>query len=489
MAATELWPTDAEAETLLLQYHASHAPLAPFVIVPKHLMASDLRRQRPFLWRVVMMISCFIDGPRQHRMGKEVLAELGRMSVLDSTRNLETLQGLLLTISWLNFCLKSAQLTNLLFLARSMSLSSGGFGISYGAGGNSSKDEVKWGELEHARAYLGTYYLNAIVFNTNKKVDAFMNTSQLDNYCNLLTSPGEYHSDLYLARLVKIQTLSQSISMAMLDQQPMQLPLTMVIQTFQEQIDAYRASIPPHLVDNSKFLLSYSRNADLLTYSTGTLQCHLAISEVLLADMAISDAHCASISLPHSDRIHLLWSCLHALRRFYAVASIKSCDIVDQVERNFLGIHASDLAYAIITGIKLLLVRIPDWDPRYIISELGIREMLDKEIEHVGEVVARRKSDRWPEEDPMDRMHKLLMYGRDLVNMQIQQVAAEMEGRDDSSRHALLPASAPATTNKGDTGQGWVMAGMEDLDDDLWQNFMNDTAWNLNGEPMVMDSF
>lgn len=82
-----------------------------------------------------------------------------------------------------------------------------------------------------------------------------MNTSQLDNYCKLLTSPGEYHSDLYLARLVKIQTLSQSISMAMLDPQSMQLPLTMVIQTFQEQIDAYRASIPPHLVDNSKFFL------------------------------------------------------------------------------------------------------------------------------------------------------------------------------------------------------------------------------------------
>lgn len=97
------------------------------------------------------------------------------------------------------------------------------------------------------------------VFNTNKKVDAFMNTSQLNNYCNLLTSPGEYHSDLYLARLVKIQMLSQSISMAMLydpaQQQQMQLPLTMVIQTFQEQIDAYRSSLPPHLLDNSKFPL------------------------------------------------------------------------------------------------------------------------------------------------------------------------------------------------------------------------------------------
>lgn len=116
--------------------------------------------------------------------------------------------------------------------------------------------------------------------------------------------------------------------------------------------------------------------------------------------------------------------------------------------------------------------------------------MLEKEIEDVGQVVARRKSDRWPEEDPMDRMHKLLMYGRDLVSMHLQQVAAEMEaGGDNSSRQAPMSSSTPATVNKGESGQGWVMAGMEDLDDDLWQNFMNDTAWNLNGEPMVMDSF
>lgn len=86
----------------------------------------------------------------------------------------------------------------------------------------------------------------------------------------MLTSPGEYPSDIYLAKLVKIQMLSQSISMAMTfdptQPQPMQLPLTMVIQTFQEQIDAYRASLPAHLVDNGKFfsfLFSSSLNISL----------------------------------------------------------------------------------------------------------------------------------------------------------------------------------------------------------------------------------
>jgi hypothetical protein len=34
--------------------------------------------------------------------------------------------------------------------------------MSYSTAGNGNKDEIKWGELEHARAYLGTYYLNAM---------------------------------------------------------------------------------------------------------------------------------------------------------------------------------------------------------------------------------------------------------------------------------------------------------------------------------------
>ncbi|KKP06111.1 hypothetical protein THAR02_01807 [Trichoderma harzianum] len=421
VAVDRLWPDAAEAEALLLQFHDTHAPLAPH-----------------------------------------------------------------------NFALRSAQLTNLLFLARSMSVNTANTGCLCGATGPTSKDEVRWGELEYARAYVGTYYVNAIVFNTNKKADAFINTSQLDNFCNMLTSPGEYPSDIYLAKLVKIQMLSQSISMAMTfdptQPQPMQLPLTMVIQTFQEQIDAYRASLPTHLVDNGKFfsfLFSFFFLTSPLLHhiSNGTIQCHMAISEILLADMSISDSHCSSVGLSLEDRIQLLWSCLRALRRFYTThAAVKCCDISDKEQRNFLGLNASDLAYAIITGIKMLIIRLPGWDPRYIVSELGIRELLDREIEVLGAVVARRESDRWMEEDPLDRMYKLLKYGRDLVDMQLQKLGMEM----DSDSASLSP---PSVVNRREDGPGWMMMGMEDLDDDLWQSFMNDTAWSLNGEPMVMDAF
>ncbi|KAK4069946.1 uncharacterized protein Triagg1_6741 [Trichoderma aggressivum f. europaeum] len=481
-AVDRLWPDAAEAEALLLQFHDTHAPLAPFVVVPKHLTAAELRRQRPFLWSVVMMVSCFVDGPRQHRLGKEVMAELGSLVVGEGSKRLETLQGLLLMIGWHNFALRSAQLTNMLFLARSMSVNTANTGCLCGATGTTGKDEIRWGELEYARAYVGTYYVNAIVFNTNKKMDAFMNTSQLDTFCNMLTSPGEYPSDIYLAKLVKIQMLSQSISMAMTfdptQPQPMQLPLTMVIQTFQEQIDAYRASLPPHLVDNGKF-------SSLLFLNTCPFH-EFNVLTFLLADISISDPHCSSVGLTLQDRIQLLWSCLRALRRFYtAHAAAERCDVGDKEQRNFLGLNASDLAYSIITGIKMLIVRLPGWDPRYIVSELGVREMLDQEIEVVGAVVARRESDRWMEEDPLDRMYKLLKYARELVDLQLQKLGVE-DVRSGGDSASLSP---PSVVNKREDGPGWMVMGIEDLDDDLWQGFMNDTAWSLNGEPMAMDAF
>ena len=55
-----------------------------------------------------------------------------------------------------HFALKSSQVTNLLFLARSMcvNLSS----MSYG----SEDEESKYGNLDHLRAYAGKYYLNTL---------------------------------------------------------------------------------------------------------------------------------------------------------------------------------------------------------------------------------------------------------------------------------------------------------------------------------------
>lgn len=93
------------------------------------------------------------------------------------------------------------------------------------------------------------------VFTTNKRTDAFMNTAHLESCCQALEAAQQYPSDEYLVKLVKIQQLAQSISVTMAFDPclpAMQLPLTMVVQSFQEQLDSFRSSLPPHLSDDRK---------------------------------------------------------------------------------------------------------------------------------------------------------------------------------------------------------------------------------------------
>lgn len=71
----------------------------------------------------------------------------------------------------------------------------------------------------------------------------------------------EYPSDEYLVKLVKILQLTQSISLTMaLDpSQSMmrQLPLTIIVQSFQQQLNDYRRSLPSHLSDDREFNPSF----------------------------------------------------------------------------------------------------------------------------------------------------------------------------------------------------------------------------------------
>jgi hypothetical protein len=150
-----------------------------------------------------------------------------------------------------HYALKSTQLTNLLFLARSMCA-----GLATKQGNPSSCDSKATKQnLDHLRAFAGTYYLNTLVFATNKRTDVFMDTSNLDNCCSALEAAKQYPSDEFLVKLVKIQQIAQSISSTMtLDssQLPTRLPLLMVVESFQARLDAFRASIPVHLSGNSE---------------------------------------------------------------------------------------------------------------------------------------------------------------------------------------------------------------------------------------------
>lgn len=89
-----------------------------------------------------------------------------------------------------------------------------------------------------------------------------MNTTNLDKCCNILESAKQYKSDEFLVKLVKVQQLAQSISLTLAQeqgQQMMQLPLTIVVQSFQDQLNTFRQSLSPELAENRTFFRPSAR--------------------------------------------------------------------------------------------------------------------------------------------------------------------------------------------------------------------------------------
>lgn len=71
----------------------------------------------------------------------------------------------------------------------------------------------------------------------------------------------QHPSDEYLIKLVRIQQLAQSISVTMsaenLSQTASKLPLTMVVQSFEEQLQLYKDNLGPRFADNGMYTLCH----------------------------------------------------------------------------------------------------------------------------------------------------------------------------------------------------------------------------------------
>lgn len=103
---------EEEAVTLLARYHADKHHF-PFVITPPELSNLDGRQQRPFLWRAIKMAGVWREENRHFQLGRKLLRDLTGVVLSGSNRSLDTIQGLLVLVAWLelprylSFCMWS----------------------------------------------------------------------------------------------------------------------------------------------------------------------------------------------------------------------------------------------------------------------------------------------------------------------------------------------------------------------------------------------
>ncbi|KUI65676.1 Glycoprotein-N-acetylgalactosamine 3-beta-galactosyltransferase 1 [Cytospora mali] len=350
-----------DSERLLVEYREYMEPLFPFVVIPRAMNSDQLRRERPMLWKAIMMQAMYMDPSRQVPLGNELLNDIVTACFLKPNKSFDLLQALEVLIAWLYVKLQSFQMTNMLFLMRSMCVSLG-FSESQNA---MKQQEHNSTSLEQMRTFAGVYYLVTMVFTTNKKPDAFMNTSYLEACCRALKEKMEYPTDEVAVYLIRTQQLSQSISMTLAFRST-SLPLSLIVKGFREQIDELRTSMPQNIKD----------------YAAIKTQLH--ICEILLYEVGLNEE--LSASLPFTERLELLWQCLKATRSMLEARFEKSKD--DRPRQTYLS--SFDFTYAMLTCLKLSTINIPGWDIRLARKELDFDEFLNKQIQDLKDFVAKR---------------------------------------------------------------------------------------------------
>ena len=100
LAGPVQWPEGDEAQTYLNLHRTHITQLYPFVVIPPHMTAEQLRTQRPFTWKAIMVEGCLLDGPRQMVLGDELLRDVAAAAITKPKKTLDLLQGLQILLVW-----------------------------------------------------------------------------------------------------------------------------------------------------------------------------------------------------------------------------------------------------------------------------------------------------------------------------------------------------------------------------------------------------
>ena len=140
----------------------------------------------------------------------------------------------------------------------------------------------------------------------------------------------------------------------------------------------------------------------------------------------------------------------------------------------FLNLTASDVAFTLITSIRLLSVKLPGWDLAQVQNELNLEEILTWLIEDLGLVVEKRRSGRRRNsnhaaaeiaEDPLARLWRLLHNAKELVQIQLRRAVQAYNTEGEISPYMF-----------------------GDLDESLWFDLVAEAAWGgMGDDPMTIN--
>lgn len=98
------------AENYLETFKSILTPHFPFVVIPSHVSAVQLRDEKPFLFLAVMSSASYDNMPLQRSLGAEVKRAVASRIILNGELSFDLLQGLLVFLAWYAYATRASKL-------------------------------------------------------------------------------------------------------------------------------------------------------------------------------------------------------------------------------------------------------------------------------------------------------------------------------------------------------------------------------------------
>ncbi|TVY94178.1 Transcriptional regulator, partial [Lachnellula willkommii] len=374
--------TMQDEEDLLRVYKEQFAIRFPFIVLPPHATSSELRTQKPFLHRAIMLVASNRKRMQQVEMAKQLSMDIAGALILRGDRSLDMLQALVTYNAWSYFyspTVPQAQSTAMFQLS---------FALIFDLGLNRPVVSIEGPEgmvdpsshtaeinpkeakrtLDERRAYISSYILTSVVALYVKKTDGLQYSSYMDYNCKVLEETAACESDLLLVAMARLQTISESFYKNVLNktEDSIKTPAWMYTRSMRIELHNLWMSFSPELRQNRHVPhheLSQYRKFPLRTRPPAVPYCRWFRKNE-----------------PH--RLDMLHSCLTSAKALLDLFLTQPLSVY----YTLTSIELSHLGQSMATIFKLSMIDEPGWDLTYVRKTVNPRDYFDRMINNFDQV-------------------------------------------------------------------------------------------------------
>ncbi|OJD32505.1 uncharacterized protein BKCO1_37000139 [Diplodia corticola] len=276
-----------QADVCINVFKTRMTPHFPFVVLPAHVSAAQLRHEKPFLFLAVLAAASFDEMPVQRQLGRLLKQAVSERILAAGGLTFEVLQGLLVYLAWSHYHNRPRLYSQYLQLAVSIVIDlrldrepvaawktyAGSHRNPLNGPASSSRS------ADEQRAAAGCFYLSSTIANLLQKLNTIPYTDYMANCCLSLAGLAETPTDKYLYPMVRLQHIMESIDFMSVQQQQQavvedEAATKAAVYAVRTELSALRASLPFELNECTSLLMQF-HTAELFLCQAALLDWNL----------------------------------------------------------------------------------------------------------------------------------------------------------------------------------------------------------------------